>query len=147
MINRAFQICCQNFQMCCQGFDEALGTAFKKFIYQIIVFDSILEKTCTLMSILEQKLRKVNEKLCSYTIKKGDTSIMLGTVNIFYGLEIEYVISKFLIFMNIVQSKCVRCATYQPINNEMVNKYHSMDCLSLVFRAVIDASHVTVQNK
>ena len=97
--------------MCCQGFDEALGTAFKKFIYQIIVFDSTLEKTCTLMSILEQKLRKLNEKLCLYTRKKDDTSIMLGTVNIFYSFEIEYVISKFLISINIVQSKCVRCAT------------------------------------
>ena len=54
---------------------------------------------------------------------------MLGTVNIFYSFEIEL--------------------AYQPINNEMVNKYHSMDCLSLVFRAVIviDASHVTLQNK
>ena len=79
--------------------------------------------------------------------KKDDTSIMLGTVNIFYSFEIEYVISKFLISINIVQSKCVRCATYQPINNEMVNEYHSMDCLCLVFRAVIDASHVTLQNK
>ena len=68
--------------------------SFQKFIYQIIVFDSTLEKTCTLMSILEQKLRKLNEKLCLYTIKKDDTSIMLGAVNIFYSFEIEYVISK-----------------------------------------------------
>ena len=69
--------------MCCQGFDEALGTAFKKFIYQIIVFDSTLEKTCTLMSILEQKLRKIEQENMFVHDKKGDTSIMLGTVNIF----------------------------------------------------------------
>ena len=69
--------------MCCQGFDEALGTAFKKFIYQIIVFDSTLEKTCTLMSILEQKLRKIERENMFVQNKEGDTSIMLGTVNIF----------------------------------------------------------------
>ena len=82
--------------MCCQVFDEALGTAFKKFIYQIIVFDSTLEKTCTLMSILEQKLRKIErETMLVHDKKKDDTSIMLGTVNIFYSFEIEYVISKY----------------------------------------------------
>ena len=69
--------------MCCQGFDEALGTAYKKFIYQIIVFDSTLEKTCTLISILEQKLRKIEQEIMFVHNKKGDTSIMLGTVNIF----------------------------------------------------------------
>ena len=57
--------------MCCQGFDEALGTAFKKFIYQIIVFDSTLEKTCTLMSILEQKLWKIERENMFIHDKKG----------------------------------------------------------------------------
>ena len=57
--------------MCCQGFDEDLGTAFKKFIYQIIVFDSTLEKTCTLMSILEQKLRKIERENMFIHDKKG----------------------------------------------------------------------------
>ena len=69
--------------MCCQGFDEALGTAFKKFIYQIIVFDSTLEKTCTVMSILEQKLRKIERENMFVQNKEGDTSIMLRNVNIF----------------------------------------------------------------
>ena len=69
--------------MCCQVFDEPLGTAFKKFIYQIIVFDRALEKTCAAMSILEHKLRKIERENMFVQNKEGDTSIMLGTVNIF----------------------------------------------------------------
>ena len=102
--------------MCCQGFDEALGTAFKTFIYQIIVFDSTLEKTSTLMSILEKKLRIIERENMFVHDKKGWQSIMLGTH--FYSFEIECAISRFLIFTNILQSKCERSATNQQWNGK-----------------------------
>ena len=45
--------------------------SFQKFIYQIIVFDSTLEKTCAVMSILEQKLRKIErENMFVHNIKR-----------------------------------------------------------------------------
>ena len=70
--------------MCCQGFDEALGTAFKKFIYQIIVFDSTLEKTCTLMSILEQKLRKIERETMLVHDKKRMAHLLCWELLIFF---------------------------------------------------------------